>query len=327
MINGIQPTQIAVSKTKMALLIDIKQPGWMEDEELQAILRKAYSQGDIRCAAKPGNLDDIEMIAVSSYETGEALRYPKLRLVQKIGAGVNAILGDESLPASIQVARLKSDTPAHEMAEYSLACVLQEQRNLRHYRDNQSRWYWQALTPRQAHETTVAVLGLGMIGSITAQRFVDNRFKVIGWSRTKKMLPGVECYHGEDQLAKVLEAADYIVSMLPSTPETVNLFNSETFPLFNSDAILINCGRGDLIDEADLVEALDKGLLGAAILDVMQTEPLAVNSPMWQHPKIVLTPHVSGWHLGDAVNDIAENLRRLDNGETLLHLVNRELGY
>ena len=311
----------------MALLIDIKQPGWMEDEELQAILLKAYSQGDIRCAADPGNLDDIEMIAVSSYEIGEALRYPKLRLVQKIGAGVNGILEDDSLPASIQVARLKSDTPAHEMAEFSLACVLQEQRHLRHYRDNQSRWYWQALAPRQAHETTVAILGLGMIGNITAQRFVDNRFKVIGWSRTKKMLPGVECFHGEDQLAEVLKTADYIVSMLPSTPETVNLFNSETFPLLNPDATLINCGRGDLIDEADLIEALDKGLLAAAILDVMQTEPLTVNSPMWRHPKIVLTPHVSGWHLGDAVNDIAENLRRLESGEALLHLVNRELGY
>jgi len=311
----------------MALLIDIKQPGWMEDAELQDDLLKAYPQGDIRCAAEPGNLDEIEMIAVSTYEPGEALRYPNLNLVQKIGAGVNGILDDESLPDSIQVARLKSDLPAQEIAEFSLACVLQEQRHLRRYHDNQSRWSWQALAPRQAHKTTVAVLGLGLIGSITARRFVDNRFKVIGWSRTQKVLDDVECYFGEDQFAEVLKAADYIVSILPSTPETRSLFNAETFLLMNPQAVIINCGRGDLINESDLVEALDNEMLSTAILDVMQTEPLPVNSPMWQHPKIVLTPHVSGWHLGDAVNDIAENLRRLESGEPLLHLVDRKLGY
>jgi len=311
----------------MALLIDIKQPGWMEDEELQADLLKVCPQCDIRCASDPGDLDEIEMIAVSTYEAGQALRYPNLKLVQKIGAGVNGILDDDSLPRSVQVARLKSDTPAHEIAEFSLACVLQEQRHLRQYRNNQSRWSWQALTPRQAEKTTVAVLGLGVIGSITAQRFIDNRFNVIGWSRTKKMLPGVECYFGDDQFPAVLKAADYVVSILPSTPETVNLFNAETFPLMKPEAVIINCGRGDLIDEAELVEALDNGLLATAILDVMQTEPLPVNSPMWRHPKIVLTPHVSGWHLGDAINDIAENLRRLGSGEPLLHLVDRNAGY
>jgi glyoxylate/hydroxypyruvate reductase A len=311
----------------MALLIDIKQPGWMEDEVLQVDLQKVYPQGDIRSASNPGNLDEIRMIAVSTYETGQALRYPNLKLVQKIGAGVNGILDDRTLPESIQVARLKTETPAHEMAEFSLACVLQEQRHLRQYRDNQARWRWQAEVPRQAEETTVAVLGLGLIGSTTARRFVDNRFKVIGWSRTQKELPGIECYFGEEQFPTVLQVADYVVSILPSTPETAGLFNAEIFPLMKPRAVLINCGRGDLINEVDLIEALDNNLLETAILDVMQTEPLPVNSLMWQHPDIVLTPHVSGWHLGDAVNDIAENLRRLDTGEPLLHLVDRELGY
>ena len=311
----------------MALLIDIKLPGWMQDEELQQGLMKLYPQGDIRCVAEPGDLDEIEMIAVSNYRAGEALQYPNLKLVQKVGAGVNSILADDSLPGPIQVARIKTDTPGHEIAEYSLACVLQEQRHLRVYSDNQSRWRWQALPPRQAGETTVAVLGLGLIGSITARRFVDNRFKVIGWSRTEKVLDGVECFFGEDQFPAVLEAADYVVAVLPSTPETSNLFNQEVFALMKPAAVIINCGRGDLINEVDLVQALDEGILGAAILDVMQIEPLPVNSPMWRHPKIVLTPHVSGWHLGDGIKDIAENLRRLDSGEKLLNLIDRKLGY
>ncbi len=311
----------------MALLIDIKLPDWMKDEELQQGLLKIYPQSDIRCAAEPGNLDEIEMIAVSTYHAGEALRYPNLKLVQKVGAGVNSILADQSLPEPVQVARVKSETPGQEIAEYSLACVLQEQRHLRVYSNNQSRWRWQALPPRQAEKTTVAVLGLGLIGSITAQRFVDNRFKVTGWSRTKKSLPGVECYFGEKQFSTLLKTADYVVSVLPSTPDTVNLFNDEVFALMKPGAVIINCGRGDLINEVDLIQALDNGLLGAAILDVMQIEPLPVNSPMWRHPKIVLTPHVSGWHLGNGIDDIAENLRRLDNGEALLHLVDRKRGY
>jgi glyoxylate/hydroxypyruvate reductase A len=311
----------------MALLIDIKQPGWMEDQELLEDLFKVYPKGDIRCSAAPGNLDEISMLAVSNYVTGEALRYPNLKLVQKIGAGVESILADESLPEAIQVARLVTDTPAHEIAEYCLAAVLLEQRHFRLYNKNQSGWCWQATAPRKADESVVAVLGLGVIGAITAQRFIDNHFQVIGWSRSEKELPGVECYFGEDQLPTVLKLADYVVSILPSTPKTVNLFNHDNFSLMKPGSVIINCGRGDLIDEADLVEALDDGKLAAAILDVVRTEPLPVNSPLWLHSKVVLTPHVSGWHLGDAVNDIAENLRRLDCGKTPLHLVNRQLGY
>lgn len=311
----------------MALLIDIRQPGWMEDEELRDDLIKFYPAADIRCSAAPGNLDEIEMLAVSNYNTGDALRYPNLKLIQKIGAGVESILADKSLPDSIQVARLVTDTPAHEIAEYCLVAVLQEQRHFRQYSKNQAEWCWQPTAPRKSDETIVAVLGLGVIGSITAQKFLDNRFRVIGWSRSAKELTGVECYHGEDQLRAVLMLADYVVSILPSTPETVNLFDHDRFSQMKPGSVIINCGRGDLIDEADLVEALDHGMLSAAVLDVMQIEPLPVNNPLWVHPRAVLTPHVSGWHLGDAIKDIAENQRRLETREPLLHLVNRQLGY
>lgn len=311
----------------MALLIDIKQPVWMRDEELRDALIARYPGADIRVSAAPGNLADITMLAVSSYEVGESLRYPNLKLIQKTGAGVEAIVADTTIPPDIAVARLKSETPAQEIAEFSLACVLQEQRHLRLYREQQAVHHWSALAPRQAQETTVAVLGLGMIGTITAQRFFANGFQVIGWSRSAKKLDGITCYHGADQFGRVLGAADYVVSILPATPETENLFNHRTLAQMKPAAWLINVGRGSLIDESALMQALDAGLLGGAILDVMQAEPLPVESPMWLHPKIILTPHVSGWHLGDAIYDIGDNLRRLEQGEPLLHLVNRTLGY
>ncbi|MDH3449718.1 MAG: glyoxylate/hydroxypyruvate reductase A [Gammaproteobacteria bacterium] len=311
----------------MALLIDIKHPDWMEDHELRSELLRHYPQADIRVGAEPGNLDEIEMLTVSTYLPREALKYPNLKVIQKTGAGVNAILDDDELPASIQVARLQTDTSGAEMAEYALAYVLQEQRHMRLYRRQQARSEWISYPPRRAGKTEVAVLGLGRIGRQVAQRFVDNGFRVSGWSRSLKDIPGVACYAGQAGLYSLLGSADYVVSVLPSTLQTRGIFNRVLFARFNPQGFFINVGRGDLVDENDLVKALDNGELAGAILDVMSSEPLPAQSPLWLHPGVQLTPHISGYHLGDAIADIAENYRRLENGEALLNLVDRELGY
>lgn len=311
----------------MALLIDIKQPEWLKDEDLRQQLLAIDPDADIRCGDNPGDLLDIEMLTTSTYQLGEALKYPNLKLVQKTGAGVDAIMADKSLPAAVKVTRLGTDTSGQEMAEYALAYVLQEQRQLRQYQQNQSQSLWEAYAPHRACETTVAVLGLGRIGNLVAEKFLGCDFKVLGWSRSQKVLSGVTCYAGSDQLEEVLGKADYVVSILPSTPETTRLFNRKTFGWMKPSSLIINVGRGTLIDEDELIQSLDEGLLAGAVLDVMQTEPLSSDSPLWMHPKVTLTPHVSGWHLGDAITDIAENFRRLKAGEALLNQVNRELGY
>jgi len=311
----------------MALLIDIKHPEWMEDEELRAELQPHYPEADMRTGAAPGNLDEIEMLVVSSYHPGEAQRYPNLKLIQKTGAGVNNILVDSELPQSIQVTRLETGTSGAEMAEYALAYVLQEQRHLREYHRQQAHSEWLAYPPRKAAETTVAVMGLGRIGLMVAQRFVDNGFRVVGWSRSAKQIDRVDCFDGDDGLKQMLGLADYVISVLPSTPETRHMFNRALFAAFNPQSLFINVGRGDLVDEVELMQSLDEGLLAGAILDVMSVEPLPADHPLWLHPRVQLTPHVSGYHLGDAVFDIAENYRRLQNGEPLLHLVDRSRGY
>lgn len=311
----------------MALLIDIKQSDWLTDEQLRDLLQPVYSTGEIRCGSVPGNLDEIEMLVVSTYFEGEALRYPNLKLIQKAGAGVDSIIADSSIPDSVQVARLRSDVPAVEMAEYCLAAVFQEQRHFRQHRANQTETTWQPMEPKESSKTTVAILGLGLIGCITANRFLDNRFKVTGWSRSPKQLAGVRCYSGMDQLPEILAEADYVISILPSTPETTGLFDQQRFSEMKKSAVLINVGRGDLVNEDDLVQALDNDELSHAILDVMQVEPLPKSSPMWRHAGITITPHVSGWHLGDAIFDIAENFRQLEKELPLLHLVDRQLGY
>ena len=311
----------------MALLIDVKHPDWMKDDDLRAELSRFCPEADIRTGDNPGNLEEIDMLTVSSYFPGEALRYPNLKLIQKTGAGVNNILADQQLPESVQVARLQTDTSGGEMAEYALAYVLQEQRHLRQYHQQQARAEWKFYPPRKAAETTVAVLGLGRIGLLVAQRFIDNHFNVTGWSRSLKNIAGVECHAAADGLSKALESADYVVSVLPSTPQTRGMFNHDLFKSFNPQAFFINVGRGDLVNEADLLQALDDDLLAGAILDVMSVEPLPADNPLWLHSRVQLTPHVSGFHLGDAIIDIAENYRRLQNDEPLLNLVDLERGY
>jgi glyoxylate/hydroxypyruvate reductase A len=267
------------------------------------------------------------MLAVSLYFDGEALLYPNLKLIQKAGAGVESIIADASIPESVQITRLRSDVPAAEMAEYCLAAVFQEQRHFRQYRDDQMKSMWQPMEPKESYKTTVAILGLGLIGCIIANRFLDNRFQVTGWSRSPKQLEGVQCYSGMDQLPELLAEADYVISILPSTPETVDLFDQQRFSEMKPSAVLINVGRGDLVNESDLVKALDDGQLSHAILDVVQVEPLPNSSPMWRHAGITITPHVSGWHLGDSIYDIAKNFEQLEKGQPLLHLVDRQLGY
>jgi len=311
----------------MALLLDIKMPDWMKDEELRAELLSHYPGADIRTGDNPGNCDEIEMLTVSNYLPGEALRYPNLKLIQKTGAGVNNILADQELPESVMVTRLDTASSGNEMAEYALAYVLQEQRQMRTYHRQQARSEWISYPPRKASETTVAVLGLGRIGLLVAQRFIDNGFNVAGWSRTSKDLVDVNCHAGDAGLVQALAGADYVVSVLPSTEQTRQMFAIDLFRNFEPRSFYINVGRGDLVNEPDLIQALDQGMLAGAILDVMSIEPLPADNPLWLHPRVQLTPHISGYHLGNAVLDIAENYRRLQSGEPLLHRVDRERGY
>ena len=227
----------------MALLVDVKFPQWMADDDLRTELLQYYPEADIRIGADPGDPNEIEMLTVSNYLPGEALQYPNLKLIQKTGAGVNNILADETLPPDIQVTRLQTSTSGAEMAEYALAFVLQEQRHLRRYQQHQSRSEWVSYPPRKAAETTVLVLGLGRIGALVAQRFLDGGFIVSGWSRSLKDLTGVHCYAGADGLHAALESADYVVSVLPSTDDTRGIFCFELFKQFNTNAYFINMGR------------------------------------------------------------------------------------
>ncbi|KIC15511.1 NAD(P)-dependent oxidoreductase [Leisingera sp. ANG-DT] len=311
----------------MAMLISIGHDGWYTEEQLAEELRAMAPGADIRPVSAPGNLDEVTVLAVSALKGDLPEHLPNLKLVQKLGAGVDTIVAHPSLAPHVRVARLRPLEPAHEIAEFCLAYVLRDQRNMLAHAASQSRSAWEPRAPGRPQETTVGILGLGHIGGLTAQLMRDLRFRVLGWSRSPKEIEGVDCCHGDTALVQMLGECDYVCSILPSTPATRQLMNADTLAAMKPGAVLINAGRGDLVDEPALLAALDNGTPGHAVLDVVSKEPLPADNPLWSHPQVTLTPHVSGWHLGDALKDVVENLRRLEAGEELLHEVDRERGY
>lgn len=281
----------------------------------------------MRTRATMGDVADIRMLAVSSLAADLPGQLPNLELVQKLGAGVETIVNHPALSPRVRVARLKPAAPAQEIAEFCLAYILRNQRNMAAHEDAQARRSWEPVEPRYAPDTTVGVLGLGHIGGCTAALLRHVGFRVIGWARSAKSIDGIDCRHGGDALAPMLGECDYVAAILPSTAATQGLFDAKLLGAMKPGSLLINAGRGDLIDEPALIDCLNSGPLTGAVLDVLGIEPLPPENPLWTHPGVTITPHVSGWHLGDALNDVAENYRRLINGTPLLHEVDRARGY
>ena len=311
----------------MALLIDIRDPSWMKEEDLAALLASKLPGVQIYAGNEGRTYDDVTMVAAVKLHPGVAKQLPNLRLVQKLGAGVDTMVSDPDLPAEVKLTRLKPLGPAQEIAEYAVAFVLQRQRNLLFHAQNQMQSSWQPIPPKRAPHTTVGVLGLGHIGSLAAKTFASLGFRVLGWSQSTKSIEGVDCRHGAEALKPLLGDCDYVVSILPSTEKTRDLFDLGLFSAMKVGSILINAGRGDLMVEDDLIDALANGPIEAAVLDVVRTEPLPSNHPFWAHPKITITPHVSGWHADEGLIDVAENYKRLMNGQSLLNEVDRSKGY
>lgn len=311
----------------MALLIDVGITGWMSNQDIAHAVAEFDRDLDIRTRETLGDASEIRMAAVTNLLPDLPAMLPNLELVQKLGAGVETIVDHPQLPTHVRVARLKPKAPAREIAEFCLAYVLREQRNMRLHEAGQREARWTSVAPKETEKTTVGVLGLGHIGGYTAGLFRDLGFRVLGWSRSEKSLPGIKCLHGTDGLLALLAECDHVTAILPSTKATRDLFDDAMFSAMKPGSTFINAGRGDLLNEDALVRALSKGQPTHAVLDVLRQEPLPADNPFWCNPSVTITPHVSGWHLGDAFQDVANNYNRLIAGDALLHEVNRALGY
>jgi len=274
--------------------------------------------------------DPAEIVAAFVWRAPHGLlaSLPNLKLIHSKGAGVDHIFDDPKVPAGVPIARLVDPMAVAMMGHYAIYHALGYHRRMDVYRAQQAESVWRGLPPPDHERTTVAVLGLGAIGREVAGQFQRLGFRTLGWSRSAKTIDGVDCRHGADALFATLAESKIVVNVLALTRETENILNAQAFAHMPRGGFLINIARGPHIVEADLIQALDSGQLGGATLDVFRAEPLAKGHPFWTHPKVTVTPHMSGDPLPrTAALQVARNIRAALAGQPLLNEVDRRRGY
>jgi glyoxylate/hydroxypyruvate reductase len=255
------------------------------------------------------------------------VRVQPTKAIFNLGAGVDALLAVPTLPRDVPVVRLEDAGMAEQMAEYAALAVLRAYRETDVYAAQQGEARWH---PRERLTKTgfgVGLLGCGVLGRAIAAALTPFGFPLAGWSRTRKVPPGVAAY-GPDEFASFLAASHALVCTLPLTPATTGLLDRAALSQLPRGAHLINMARGEIIVDADLLEILDEGHLASATLDVFRVEPLPPEHAFWHHPAITVTPHVSAVTLiPESVAQVAAKIRRFERGEAVSGIVDRDRGY
>ena len=252
--------------------------------------------------------------------------FTNLKAVLNLWAGVEDVVKNKTL--KVPLAKMVDEGLTQGMKEWVLGHVMRYHLGTDlHIFGQDGKWRdWSV--PPLAKDRNVTILGLGALGAECASTLAKVGFKVYGWSSTEKSIENVTCHHGFEGLEKSLFGSEIVVLLLPSTAETENIINEKTLSYLEKNAVIINPGRGTLIDEKALLKSLDDGKLAHATLDVFRQEPLPADHPFWQHPKITVTPHIASETKPQTASQvIAANILRFEKGKPLLYQVNFETGY
>lgn len=296
-------------------------------QDYEAPLRSALSEAGVTARLAPDlPASEVDYIV---YAPSSAVQdfsvFPRLKAVLNLWAGVETVTGNPTL--RVPLARMVDDGLTRGMVEWVAGHVLRHHLGMdAHIRGLKGEW--RKDVPPLAPQRRVSILGLGELGFACAGALRDLGFDVAGWSRRPKSVPGIACLDGPAGLDAALARAEILVLLLPDTPATRDLLDAGRIAALPRGAVVINPGRGTLIEEDALLAALESGHLGHATLDVFRTEPLPPRHPFWTHPRVTVTPHIASETRPDsAARVIAENIRRGETGEPLLHLVDRAAGY
>jgi glyoxylate/hydroxypyruvate reductase A len=267
------------------------------------------------------------------HNPGALAGLPNLKAVFSLGAGVDHLFHDTELP-DVPLVRMVDTDLRDRMSEWVLLHTLLHHRQQRMYDWQQDQQIWdEDVGQPAAADVRVGVLGLGVLGADAAGKLATIGFDVAGWSRSPRELDGIACFHGDDGLDAMLARTDILVALLPLTPQTRGMLNAGLFAKLATDGrlggpILLNAGRGGLQVEADILAALDGGVLKAASLDVFEVEPLPKASPLWRHPRVTISPHNAAISTPDTIlRAIVGQIAAHERGEPLRHVVDRQRGY
>jgi glyoxylate/hydroxypyruvate reductase A len=285
------------------------------------VLGEAFDASTIRYAVTwwhpPGSLSDL----------------PNLQAVFSLGAGVDHVFADPELPP-VRVARVVDPDLTQRMTEWVVLHVLLHHRQQRLYdRQQQDKDWRDDRAQPAAKDVRVGVMGMGELGTDAARKLATLGFDVAGWSTTRKEIAGIRSFAGESERDAFLARTDILVVILPHTPATHGIVDAGLLSKLARDGrlggpYLLNAGRGGLQKEADILAALDSGLLKGASLDVFETEPLPASSPLWSHPLVYVSPHNAAISDHEAISAaIARQIERLEAGGTLEHVVEHRRGY
>lgn len=254
-------------------------------------------------------------------------RFPNLKLVTNLGAGVDSLVGRDDLP-DVPISRLSDTGMVSLMSSYVLFSVIRYARDIPIFERAQRRGEWKYVHPRALSDIRVGVLGLGELGGPAARALAQTGFDVRGWSRSRKDIDGVTCSAGIDTLDDFLRNTEILVILLPLTPDTRGLIDGRRLALLPAGAKLINASRGAVVDEPALIAALQSGAIAEATLDVFTVEPLPKDHVFWRMENVLITPHLASITVPEAAaREVAESIRRVRSGLPPLHQIDPRRGY
>ena len=214
------------------------------------------------------------------------------------------------------------------MSEYVFAYILALERHLFQVREQQRQCIWKAIPYRNLDDVTLGICGLGSIGQHIARTAAHFRMRVLGMRRSPRETPCVERVFGPSEVNLFVKELDYLVVVLPHTPQTRHFIDGAVLSHMKTSAVLISVGRGATVAEGDLIDALRSGSLRAAVLDVFENEPLPPENPLWSLENVYITPHQSATTIPTYIADIfAENYKRFLGKQTLKYVIDLKRGY
>ena len=273
------------------------------------------------------NPNEITYAISWKHDAGVFSQFKNLKVIASLGAGVHHILKDETIAKDIQITRIVDQQLQKDMASFVLTQCLNINRNIFQYLRQQENKEWKLSTYRTPEETKVGILGMGVLGKSAGELLQQNGFQVLGWSRSKKEIDNIKTYEASE-LDQFLSKTDILVCLLPITKATIGIVNHEMFKKLPKESSFVNVARGELVEDADLLKALDTNQLNWAVLDVFKEEPLPKDHLFWEHPKVIITPHAASLtNPKTASKQLTENYLRLKQGKNIQNVVNRERGY
>ncbi|ABD56567.1 2-hydroxyacid dehydrogenase [Jannaschia sp. CCS1] len=312
--------------TAPTILFAAKPERWItyEPHLRHALNAVGISDAGLTVQTDPADVDYI--VYAPNSDVQDFTPFTRLKAVLNLWAGVEDVTGNATLKAPL--ARMVDHGLTEGMVEWCVGHTLRHHLGMdTHILGQDGVWRAESIPPL-ARNRPVTILGLGALGKAVATALTALGFPVTGWSRSAKEIAGMRCLHGDTGLSDALSTAQIVILLLPDTPATENILNAATLDALPTGAVIINPGRGPLINDGALLAALDSGQIAHATLDVFRQEPLPVDHPYWAHPNVTVTPHIASETRPDTASEvIAENIRRGEAGEPFLHLVDRALGY